>query len=217
MAEITADIFNTLPDELKAEFEQTATGYSLKKENVEGLKKAKETILNEKKALETELASLRQFKTEFDKNKSAEEEQRLKKEGAFKELEERLRKELSDRDANYKTELGRLTELIKTERLTNELIKNGVMPDRVNFALPEIASKIELQTEKNQFNFKVKDGIGDANEFPALIESLKKSAPFLFQAGDHSGSGASGSQSNGGNADLSKMTARQKVEQGFKT
>jgi hypothetical protein len=198
MTKLTADEFATLPEALKAKFKAESDEYTLIEEDVEGLKKSKADILREKKILAAKLVELEAFKNEIESRTSQEEKERLIAEGNFKTLEEKLRAKLTETEQAAQAERAKLLATLRKDRLESELIKRGVIPERVKYAVLELDSKVELDASNDTFSFKVKDGIGDANEFQKLVDGLKTESPFFFAADGKSGSGASGGQGNGG-------------------
>jgi hypothetical protein len=202
-ANLTAGDFETLDASLKSFYLQSGENYILDAEGVEdvyALKKNKSEILAEKKREQERADALaaRLAEIEAKENEAAEIEQKAA--GAFKELEEKLRAKLSETETKAQERENQLLNNFKTERLKNELTARGVLSDRAKYALADIADQVELASDETGFSLKVKNGIGDAKEFDTLIEGLKAQSPFFFAANNASGSGASGSQGNGGNA-----------------
>ena len=215
---ITKEDFDKLPESVKAKFTADGDGYSLQEEDVEGLKRSKAEILAEKKRIQDEADAMKKRLDEIDASKSADEEEKLKAAGAFKELEDKLRAKLTETETKAAEREAGLLSNFKNERLTNELIKRGVLADRAKYALADIADQVDLVSDDSGFSLKVKNGIGDAKEFDTLIESVKTSSPFFFAANGASGSGASGSDGNGGGGiDPSKMTPEQKIASAYET
>ena len=199
MTTITKAEFETLPDSLKTKFEAAGgDSYAMIEEDVEGLKKSKAQILQEKKDLQSKLDELSKFKSEMEQKKSAEEEAQMKKAGEFAELEKKLRAKITELEESHTNEKTSLLNSFKTERLKNELTAKGVLPDRAKYALADIAGQVDLVPGDEGFSLKVKNGIGDAKEFDALIDGLKQSSPFFFASNAASGGGASGSLGNNG-------------------
>jgi len=200
MTIITKAEFDTLPESLKPKFKADGENYSLQEEDVDGLKRSKAEILAEKKRIQDEADAMKKRLDEIDANKSAEETELMKKRGEFEELEKKLRDKLTETETAKVQRENELLGKFKLERLQNELISKGVLPDRAKYALSELAEKVELVSDEKGFNLKVLGGIGDAKEFDALIEGMKATSPFFFAPNGASGSGASGSEGNGGNA-----------------
>lgn len=203
-ASLSASDFSALDETLKTFYVQSGDNYVLDAEgveDVEGLKKSKAQILQEKKDLQAKLDEMNKFKSEYEASKTAEEEKRMKEAGEFAELEKKLRAKITETEEAYKQKEASLLNSFKTERLKNELTAKGVLADRAKYALADISEQVELVPGEQGFSLKVKNGIGDAKEFDALIDGLKQSSPFFFAANNATGSGASGSESNtGGNA-----------------
>ncbi|TXH45716.1 MAG: hypothetical protein E6Q97_30985 [Desulfurellales bacterium] len=206
--------FDALPDALKSKFTADGEDFALVEEDVEGLKKSKAEILAEKKAIADKLAALEKFKADFDAKQAESESEAMKAAGQFAELEKKLRDALAEQKTQAEQERAQMLETIKRERLTNELIARGVLPDRARYALADIEKEIILEPGDNGFALKVKDGIGDANEFANLVEGFKAKSPFLFAAGAAAGSGASGSGNGGSSGTMkrSTMNTKQKVD-----
>lgn len=198
MTKLTADEFATLPEALKGKFKAESDGYTLIEEDVEGLKKSKADILAEKKALTAKLAELEAFKNEIESRTSQEEQERLIAEGNFKTLEDKLRAKLTETEQAAIAERQKLLATLKKDRLESELVKRGILPERVKYAVMELDQKVELDASNDAFSFKVKDGIGDANEFQKLVDGLKTESPFFFAAEGQSGGGATGAGNGGG-------------------
>ena len=208
MTIITKAEFDALPESLKPKFKADGENYSLQEEDVDGLKRSKAEILAEKKRIQDEADAMKKRLDEIDASKSADEEEKLKAAGAFKELEEKLRAKLTETETAKQQREAELLGKFKLERLQNELISKGVLPDRAKYALSELAEKVELVSDEKGFNLKVLGGIGDAKEFDALIEGMKATSPFFFAPNGASGSGASGSESGGGgNTKVMKRSA----------
>ena len=198
MATITKGEYDALPESLKAEFEADGDNYSLRKEDVEGLKKSKAEILEEKKRIQKERDDLAKFKADHESAQSAAEEERLKAAGEFAKIEDRLKAKIAEITQAKQDRENELLGKVKIERLKNELITNGVLADRAKYALADIADQVELVESENGFAFKVKGGIGDANEFTQLLDGLKSTSAFLFDGQAPAGSGASGSDFKNG-------------------
>ena len=192
--------FDALPEAVKAKFEADGDEYVLQEQDVEGLKKSKAEILEEKKRIQAERDELAKFKADKEAEAAEAELEKKKAEGDLeswkKAYDERAKKELETERAE---KLALFTD-VKRERLTNELIKRGVLPDRANYLVGEMDAEIELAKDDNgKYTIKKKGGIGDAAEFDAMINEAKQAKPFFFAANGASGSGASGSQQASGN------------------
>jgi hypothetical protein len=197
---ITKETYDALPAEAQSHFIQTENGYDTPKEDVEALKKSKAEILEEKKKAIAELNELKKFKSEIEARSNADEEEKLKAAGEFKQLEEKLRAKITEIETARDAEKSQLLNNFKTEKLKNELTARGVLPDRAKYALSDVAEQVDLVSGDDGFSWKVKNGIGDAKEFDALIEGLKSNSPFFFAANSATGSGATGSNGASGNA-----------------
>lgn len=193
MIQITKAEFETLPESLKAKFTADGESYILQEEDVDGLKKSKAEILEEKKKLQTERDALAKFKQEAEAKEAEIAEAKLKEAGETdawkKQYDERHNRLLADTKAEQES----LLRDIKRERLTNELIKRGAIPDRAAYLVSELDVAIDLVKTDAGFQLQKKGGIGDAAEFDTVIEAAKQKTPFFFAAKNASGSGASGS------------------------
>jgi hypothetical protein len=200
-----------LDESLKTLYVPNGDGFKLDAdyEDVEGLKRSKAEILAEKKRIEEEAEELRKFKAEIAAKEAEAETEKLKRGGDFEELEKKLRARIAEVEAERDskiaeiekgrdTKIGEIMGNLKNERLKNLLIEKGVLPDRTNYALSEMASKFDLESGEGGFTLKLKDGIGDAKEIDTAIEGLRSKSAFLFADKSASGSGASGSGNNGG-------------------
>jgi hypothetical protein len=165
-----------------------------------------EAVLRKNQELLGELKKLREKTREFEgfdfeKAKTALEEQqrleheRLAKKGEFDKLLEQNKLAYEQRLEKEKTENERLKNTVKQEKLALTLIEKGVLPDRVNYLVKELADQVELHTTDSGFVLRKQNGIGDADEFNAMVEEFKAKSPFFFAAQVSSGTGGSGSQS----------------------
>lgn len=192
--------FDALPEAVKAKFEADGDEYVLQEQDVEGLKKSKAEILEEKKRIQAERDELAKFKADKEAEANKAEEEKAKKAGEFEKVLEQKEKAWKERFDSLTADKESLFTDVKRERLTNELIKRGVLPDRANYLVGEMDAEIELAKDDNgKYTIKKKGGIGDAAEFDAMINEAKQAKPFFFAANGASGSGASGSQQASGN------------------
>jgi hypothetical protein len=200
--------FDALPDAVKAKFEVNGDAYVLQEEDVEGLKKSKAEILAEKKRIQDERDELAKFKADADAKAAEDEEAKLKAAGETDKWKEQydtrhkleLEKAGADKDALFAD--------VHRERLTNELVKRGVLPDRADYLVNDLLSTTELfkQSETGKYDLRKKGGIGDAAEFDLVIDAAKQKSPFFFAASGASGSGASGSQQSSGTGNQIKRS-----------
>lgn len=200
MSQITKAEFDALPESLKTEFTADGDSYTLKREDVEGLRTSRNNILAEKKILAQEVEELRKFKVEMEQNKSQADEDKMKAAGEFAELEKKLRAKIAELETTHADEMAATLAVVKTERLKNELQKHGILPDRVKYAQADLGEAVELVKGENGFELKVKGGIGDAGEFEKLVGEMKERTPFFFAANTAAGSGASGNGNTNGSA-----------------
>lgn len=167
-----------------------------------------EAVLKQNKELLAELKQLKEAAKksdgfDFEKAKAAMEAQekaehdRLTKKGEWDKLKEQLDQRHAAELAKAKTETETLLTNLKREKLTNVLTEKGVLPDRAKYLVHELNAQIELVLEADGFRLKKLGGIGDAAEFDTMIENVKATSPFFFAATNASGSGASGSSTNG--------------------
>jgi len=204
MTKITKAEFDALPDSLKTKFKAEGDEYALIEEDVDGLKKSKAEILEEKKRIQAERDELAKFKAEHEKAKEADDEAKAKEAGQFAELEQKLRAKIAEVEADRDAKIDGLRNLVKSEKVKNYLVENGVIADRAKYALSDVLDEFELTDTDTGFGLKLKDGIGNADEMPGRMAKLKESSPFLFAANIASGSGASGS----GNGQHSGQTVK---------
>ncbi len=198
MTKISKAEFETLPESLKAKFTAVGDDYILQEEDVEGLKKSKAEILAEKKRVQDELDELKKFKAEHDAKASEVDEEQKRKAGDFEALEKKLRDRIAEVETTAATEKGALLSTVKRETLKNLLIEKGVLPDRANYALIEMADQFDIASGEQGFSLKLKNGIGEAGEIDTAVAGLKTKAAFLFGAGNTTGGGAEGSSNNNG-------------------
>ena len=212
---ISKEDFDKLPDSLKPKFKPEGDEYVMEEPDVSGLKKNKDELLKELKELKDKYGDIdpEAAKKAIEEAAAADEE-RLKGEGQWKQLEEKLKerhaKEIEAATAKYQQVIGNL----KQEKLKGFLVEKGVLADRAGYALADIGDQIELVSDDAGFSLKLKNGIGDAKELETAVEGLKSKAAFLFAPSNASGSGASGSQSSGAST---KTMARAEFDQLSKT
>jgi hypothetical protein len=201
MKKITKAEFEALPESLKSEFKAEGEEYVLIQEDVDGLKKSKADILKEKKDLQDRLTVAEQFMADHQQKESDAANELLIKQGEFKTAQEARDKEWQGWVDAAASEKEALFSHYHRERLQNELVKKGVLPDRAEFLVDKMAAETELyqESETGKYSLRKKGGIGDAAAFDGIIEAAKTATPFFFAASNASGSGASGSQ-GGGNA-----------------
>lgn len=185
--------------------EQTATTTTTQTESVrdpEAVLKKNYELLEENRRLKeiarkAEGIDLEQARQAMDAARRAEEE-RLIKAGEYEKILEQKAKAYEERIDNERRERTRIESTLKQEKLALTLIEKGVLPDRVHYLVKELADQVELHAGDTGFALRKKDGIGDAVEFEALVESVKAKSPFFFAAQIASGTGGSGSVGNGG-------------------
>ena len=180
---------------------QTATEEKIDNTKVidaEAVLKKNQELLGELKKLRDKTREFEGF--DFDRAKQALAEQekleheRLAKKGEFDKLLEQNKLAYEQRLDKEKTENERLKNTVKQEKLALTLIEKGVLPDRVNYLVKELAEQVELHTTESGFVLRKQNGIGDADEFNAMVEEFKAKSPFFFAAQVSSGTGGSGSQ-----------------------
>lgn len=208
---ITAAEHEALPESLKAKFTAEGDSFTLVEEDVEGLKKSKAEILAEKKRIQDERDELAKFKKESDEAERKAAEELLIKQGEFEkaqvardaEWQKRLEAATADREALFSD--------VHRERLTNEIVKRGGLPDRADYLVSELLAETELfrRSDSGQYDLRKKGGIGDAAEFDGIMTAKKESKPFFFAASGASGSGASGSGNNQGGSGKAAVTRAQ--------
>jgi len=198
---LTKEQHEALDDSLKGYYVETQDGKGYELEGIGSIQRA----LAEEKAkkatkpeLLTELETLRAEKAEREAQADKEAQALLVKQGEFEKAQETRDAEWQKRLDAASGEKESLFADIKRERLTNELVKRGVLPDRAAYLVAELDPLMELAKGENGYELKKKGGIGDATEFDAVIDEAKQKTPFFFAASGTSGSGASGSNGNGG-------------------
>jgi hypothetical protein len=213
MTKITKAEFDSLPDSLKTKFKADGEEYMLQEEDVTGLKKNKQELLDELKDLKAKYGDIDPdaARKALEAHSLAEEE-KARAAGEFDKLKEQLEARHKAEFEKAQGEINTLKANVKRERLTNELTRRGVLPDRVEYLIPKLEADVELVSDEKGFSLKKAGGIGDATEFDAMIESAKTNTPFFFAASGASGSGASGSQVTGTGIDLSTMTPNQMLD-----
>lgn len=167
----------------------------------DAVEKAKADVLKPYEGLDVEAA-----KAAIDAAKQAEEDKH-KKAGDFdslkKQLEDRHTLELEKKETEKKAladEKDKILSNLKLEKLANVLTEKGVLPERVEFLRDKLEKEMELVLDDQGFSLKKIGGVGDTKEFETMIEDLRSSpkTDYFFKSTNASGSGASGSQNNGG-------------------
>jgi hypothetical protein len=121
------------------------------------------------------------------------EEEKLAKKGDFEKLLEQKSRAYEERLDNERKEKEQIYSTLKQEKLALELIAKGVLPDRVQYLVKELTDKVELGTTENGFVLRKKGGIGDADEFNALVDEMKTQSPFFFASQVSAGTGGQSS------------------------
>lgn len=213
---LSSEAFEKLGDELKGFYVQTEDGKGYELEGIGSIQRAladEKAKKATKPELMTELETLRAEKADRDAQADKEAQDLLIKQGEFDKAQTARDAEWQKRLDAVETEKGSLFSDVKRERLTNELVKRGVLPDRAAYLVSEMDADTELvKGDDGKYSLKKKGGIGDAAEFDSMIAATKEKTPFFFAAEGASGSGASGSGNGGGNGDSSGLTANQKLE-----
>ena len=213
-----------LDDSLKTLYIADGDGFKLDAdfEDVTGLKNKAAELLAEQKKLKAAMAGFDGIDPEEYKALKAAaekaEDEKLKASGDIDAIraqyEERVKAEVAKVQLAFEqqqSENAAILATLKRERLANILTEKGVLPDRVKYVVHEMDGETELIRGDNGFDIRKKGGIGDAPEFDAMIEGVKTHSPFFFAATNAAGSGASGSDNNGGNAG-GKTVTRQAYE-----
>jgi DNA-directed RNA polymerase subunit F len=186
---ITKEVFETLPDEAKAYFTETADGFDVPKEDVTGLK-------NKNAELLAELKKRSDITKQFD-GLNPEEARKALAEMAKLEEQKLLNKQKFDE--------------VLARR---EAVALGVREDAVeDFAILLKTKHLKPFDDNGTTVWKTHDET-ETVELEKFIPSLKESKAMYFKANNASGSGASGSQSSSGIGGLkrSSMTKQQKVD-----
>jgi len=207
---LTKEQHDALDDSLKTYYVATQDGgYEL--DGVGSIQRALEAEKAKrttKPELVAEIEELRKFKADQEAATSKAAEADLEKKGQYEALLAAKEKAWGERLEAVAKEKDSLLISTHRERLTNELIKRGALPDRAGYLVGELEGATELVTGENGFTLKKKGGIGDADEFDAMIEATKQKTPFFFAADNASGSGANGS-GNGANGGQTPKTLMQ--------
>lgn len=197
---LTKEKFDALSEELKTFYTPNKEGgYEL-----EGIGSIQRALAEEKAKkstkpeLLTEIEELRKFKAEQEAAQQEAQNKDLEAKGKYEEALKAKEAAWNERFEREKAEKESFLTAIKRERLTNELVKRGALADRAGYLVGELDAEMELIADNGSFTLKKKGGIGDADEFDAVIESAKQKTPFFFASNGTSGSGASGSQSTFG-------------------
>lgn len=132
----------------------------------------------------------------LDAQKRAEEE-KLAKRGEYEKLIEQKTRAYEERIEAERRDRARLENTLKHEKLANVLVEKGVLADRVQYLVKELADSLELNQTETGFTLRKTGGVGDATEFDALIEDVRQRSPFFFAANLTTGTGGFGSTANG--------------------
>lgn len=212
---LTKEKYDALSDELKTFYTANQEGgYEL-----EGIGSIQRSLEAERKnktkpELLEELEALRQFKADQEAEQKKAADADLEAKGKYDEAlasKEQAWKERFDAEEASK---NALMADIHRERLTNELIKRGVLADRAAYLVSDLMPETELykHSDTGRYDLRKKGGIGDAAEFDKVMEGVKERVPFFFAATGAAGSGASQSTVNAGGVDLNSMTAEQMLD-----
>lgn len=201
---ITAELFEQLTDAEKPHFVANGDVYELKVEDVTGLKAKRDELLAELKKKNDITKQFEGLNPEEARKAltalSEMENKKLADKGRFDELlakrEQDWKAQLAEKDAFASSVMNGF----KQKELALTLLEKGVRKEYLDLAGLKLDGQIEVENKNGTLQLRVKDGIGDAAEFDALVEGLKTKYPALFEPNGASGSGASGSNGNGGNA-----------------
>ena len=197
---LSKDKYEALDDGLKTYYVAKQDGQNYELEGIGSLERA----LAEEKAkkatkpeLVTEIEELRKFKldTEAAATKAAQDD--LEAKGKYEEAAAASNAAWQKRVDDATAERDNLKANLHREAAKTELIKRGVLPDRVDYLATEIVGQTEFELGESGHVLKKKGGIGDAAEFDAMIAEAKTAKPFFFESNGASGSGASGSSGSG--------------------
>ncbi len=204
--------YEALDDSLKTLYVADGDNFKLDAdyEDVTGLKNKANELLAEQKRLKEQMKAFDGLDPEAARAALAAaqeaEHNKLKDEGNFDKLKEEYERRIAAAEEKARKEFeavanekNAILANLKRERLANVLTEKGVLPDRVKYLVGELDSTIELVSGEHGFSLKKIGGIGDDTEFNAIIEDVKTKSPFFFAADNIAGSGASGSDRNGGN------------------
>lgn len=201
---IAKEAFDALSDELKTFYVATQDGKGYELEGVGSIQRALDAEKAKKATkpeLLTELETLREEKRLRDEAADKEAQDLLIKQGDFDKAQAARDAEWQKRVDAIDKEKGELFTDVHRERLRNELVKRGALPDRADYLVNDLIGETELfKNEKGQHDIRKKGGIGDTAEFDSMVDAIKPAKGFFFAATNASGSGASGSEGGGGNA-----------------
>ncbi|MFZ9272073.1 MAG: hypothetical protein ACO24B_01515 [Ilumatobacteraceae bacterium] len=180
-----------------------------KVENPEAVLKKNRELLKRNHELARQLAELKPIADkakdfDFDSAQRAleetrrAEEEKLAKKGDFETLLQQKSKAYEERIETERREKEQIYSTLKQEKLALELIAKGVLPDRVHYLVKEMNEQVELGTTETGFVLRKKGGIGDADEFNALVEEMKSRSPFFFGASLSPGTGGQASTGTAG-------------------
>jgi hypothetical protein len=202
--------FDSLNDILKTEYIPDGDGYKLDAdyEDVTGLKNKSNELLAEIKRLKEQTKAYEGLDPAAARKAieaaQAADDERLKAAGEFETLREQLEARHRGELEKAKADHDSLLQNLKRESLKTLLTSSdvGVLPDRVRGIIAEgdLENTLEFVADESGFRFKKKVGIGDEAELKELFTGLKERASWGFASDMSPGSGASGSNNNGGNA-----------------
>lgn len=193
--------YEALSEELKKEYVADGEGYKLDAdyEDVTGLKNKNEELLKKlvefKKfdGLDPEAA-----REALAKLSELEDGQLLKKQ-QFDELFNKKKGEWDKEKESLENKIKSMFERTATQSLSSILAKNGVKPHLADDLALIVRQQIDPFEEGGSPVWKTKDGL-ETVDLDKYIPSLKESKADYFASSMGSGSGASGSGNNGGNA-----------------
>src|SRR6185295_19989626 len=120
---------------------------------------------------------------EADEQKAAQAD--LEAKGKYEEALAAKEKAWKERLDALDTEKNGLFTDVKRERLENEIVKRGGLPERVRYLVGDLDAVTELvKSDDGKYTIKKKGGIGDADEFNSMIEAAKndQQTAFIFAA-----------------------------------
>lgn len=204
------DTQDAVPEAFRPEYEEREGKWHPKVPDVTKLNSALESERTARaeaekaqKKAEKEAAELKRSAEARSKGITEEELQKIR------DAEAAARKPIEDELASTKAENRKLK---LTDRVKAKALESGVMPDRIEKAMRDLNSRVDLTEDGNSIVVKDASGKVTAETIDDFLsKTYKTEAPFFYAGSGSSGSGSEGSQGGAGQGSYDPVAAGKKA------